>query len=765
MTKQKTLLKKIIYTLFAIIIFQTSGLAKDIYEITAKKITYNDNKNIVVAEGNALATNSLGKKVSSDKIVYDKNKNLIETFGSSKFEDGNNILTADNFKYDIEIKTIEAIKNVVLIDVEKNKYLFSFFKYLENEQRGFGENMKAYLNDGSYIESKSGYTNSKTEITKLNQAKYTTCSNIFDKNNKFCPTWSMKSSSTTHDKNKKRIIHKNAFLKIKNVPILYAPYFSHPDPTVKRQSGFLPPLIKTVSNLGRTFKTPYFWAIDDDKDLTISPIYYFDEKNTVLTSYRQAFQNGFLNIESGYSGGYKRLNKEGRTKGSRNYLFANFNGIKENIFFKNNEINFKIERISQENFVRVNKFNTPLFKEDIRSLENSIKISSYNLGHRLELRAGVFENLDISDSSKYTYYLPDGVYSYNTNKIKNFNTNFNSYFLGSKFQKNQKKFKFRNLISLQSKAFTSARTGISNTLKVNFLNRNVFNRNVVNEKENENIDNNLTIAIDNNYPLAKFSKDSYQTLTPRFFAKYTTGNMVNAKNQGKVFNFSDAFSMNRTGNLDTPETGASYGYGIEHAYKKNKPTVKDNNSLFTTKTGIAQVIRTSRLDNMPVQSSLNNKTSDFAGYINLGLSDHNELTKKSKGLSVNYDFNLGNDLKKLNRNSLGINGNYSKFYGGIRFEEKNNHIGNERSINYNFKNQFSDDYNIAFNGKKNLQNDNSEYHNLSLNFENDCLMTSLILSREFYSDKDLGSNKSLIFSITIKPFSDSIAPDLTSFIN
>ena len=116
MIRYKTDLKKIIYILFTTIIFHNSSFAKDIYEITAKKVTYNDNKNTVIAEGDALAVSNLGKKVSSDKMVYYKNKNLIETFGSSKFEDGKIILTANNFKYNIEIKTIEAVKNVVLVD-------------------------------------------------------------------------------------------------------------------------------------------------------------------------------------------------------------------------------------------------------------------------------------------------------------------------------------------------------------------------------------------------------------------------------------------------------------------------------------------------------------------------------------------------------------------------------------------------------------------------------------------------------------------------
>ena len=304
------------------------------------------------------------------------------------------------------------------MDEEKNKYLFSFFKYFENEERGFGDNMEAYLNDGSYLESKTGQTNNKTEITKLNQAKYTTCSNIVDKNNKFCPTWSMKSSSTTHNKKKKKIIHKNAFLRIKNIPVLYSPYFSHPDPSVKRQSGFLPPLIKTISDIGRTFRAPYFWAISQDKDLTLTPIYYFDEKHSLLGSYRQAFNKGFLKVETGYSGGYKRLEKTGRTKGSRNYLFSDYQGTKDNFLFGSNEINLKIQRVSQTNFLRSNKINTELFKEDIRNLENTINLNTFGGRKRLSVRAGIFENLGVNDSSKYTYYLPDGTFSYNENRLK-----------------------------------------------------------------------------------------------------------------------------------------------------------------------------------------------------------------------------------------------------------------------------------------------------------------------------------------------------------
>ena len=775
MNNQKTILKKVFNIFFLILALQTSSFAKNIYEITAKKVSYNDNKNIVIAEGDALAINNLGKKVSSDKIVYYKSKNLIETFGSSQFEDGKIILTAYNFKYDIEIKTIEATKNVVLIDQEKNKYEFSFFKYLEDDEKGFGDDMKAYLVDGSYIESKTGQTNNKTEITKIKQAKYTTCSNIFDKNNKFCPTWSMKSSSTTHNKKEKRIIHKNAFLRIKNIPVLYTPYFSHPDPSVKRQSGFLPPLIKTLSGIGRTFKSPYFWAISDDKDLTLTPVYYFDEKSSLLGSYRQAYENGFLNVETGYSGGYKRLNEPGRTNGSRNYLFADYKGTVNNLFFGNNEIHAKLQRVSQTNFLRVNKINTTLFKEDIRNLENSINLNSFDSKKRLSIRAGVFENLGVQGSSKYTYYLPDGTFSYNLNNGNFFNINSNSYFQGQKFSNNQRQFKLRNLLTADGKQIINKKFGTGSAIKLNLFNKNIYNKNVTNLKEKDNIDNYITLALDNSLPLVKFSKKEYQTITPRLFAKYTSGKQLDASSNEKILNYSDTFSMNRTNDLDLPETGFSLGHGIDYSLNRKK---EDNSILFSTKSGIGQVIRTSKENKMPNKSSLNNTSSDFAGFINFQLfGNQNNLNIKNADkisyinnfkqnqLSLNYNFNLSNDFNDLNRNSINLYGVYQDLSTSITFEEKNKYIGDETSLTYSTKYLLYNNYYMSLEGKKNLQTENSEYFNLSINFENDCMISSLVLSREFYYDQDINSSKTLIFNITIKPFSDNIAPDLTSFIN
>jgi len=770
-------MNKSIILLFSVIIFISESLLAEnnLYEIKADKVKYTDGNSTVIAEGNAHAFSDDGKNLYADKIIYEKKNDLIRSFGNSKYSDGRNILEADEFFYDLKLETIEAKKNVLLIDEEKNKYNFKEFKYYEKTQKGNAFKLRSNLNDGSYLKSNNANIDNKKAILELNDAEYTTCSEINNQNGEFCPSWSLKSKKIIHDKNKKRITHKNAFLRIKNIPILYTPYITHPDPTVKRQSGFLPPMVKTISGLGRTFRAPYFWAISEDKDLTVTPIYYFDERHMVQSSYRQAFKNGNLRIENAYTEGYKRLNKTGRTGGSRSYFFAEYDGTKDNLIFKNNEIKFKLQRISQQNFVRVNKINTQLFKEDVRTLENTLKISSYENSKRLEIKAGVFENLNISNNNKYTYYLPDGVFSYNTKRIKNFNTNLNSYFQGKKFSNDQKQGKLRNIISLNSNQNANSKTGFASVLKATFYNNNIYNNNVSGQKEDENIDNYFTIATDITYPLVRIAKNSYHTLTPRIFAKYTSGKMQNASGNNKILNYSDIFSMNRTNNLDTPETGSSIGHGIDYSFNKNN---QDFKTIYSTKLGIGQVIRTSRLDNMPTKSSLNNKTSDFAGFINHNFYGeeiaHNVKNQeklnylsnfRNNNLGVNYNFNIENDLGQINRNDFKLFGTYNKMYSSLNFKEKNNHVGNGRSAILNFKSLISDNYYFSYEGKKNLKTNSSEYHKLALNFENDCLITSLTLSRDFYYQKDVTASKTLIFGILIKPFSDNFAPDLTDFIN
>lgn len=773
-------LKSLKILIFCITFFVHTDISKSetIYEIKAEKLKYIDKNFTIIAEGNAKATSG-NKIISADKIIYNKKKNIIETFGYSKFEDDKNSLLAKKFIYYVNSKKIIADDNVKLIDSNKNNFFFKSLVFYTEKQIGNGKEIESSLSDGSHLKSKFGEFNQKDGITSLKDATYTTCSKVYDENKNYCPSWSLKSKLVTHDKNKKKVVHKNSTLRIKNLPILYSPYFSHPDPSVDRLSGFLPPAIKTLSNVGRTLKVPYFWAISKDKDLTFTPVFYFNENQMINLSYRQALKHGDFKLDTSYTKGYKRFNSNlNRTQGSRNYIFGKYSGEHKNIIFENNEVDLKIQRVSQKNYLRVNKLSTSLFKEDIRELENSFKIATYENNKRLDIKFGIFENLDIPTNDKYTYFYPDGKFSYNTKLFNNYNINTNNFFNFQKFSSDKKKNKVLNEIQIQKEPNIIKKIGLKSILKFSGYNRNIYYHNYDHKKENIKINNNLSIAIDNSIPFANFSKNNFQLLTPRVFLKTTTGHMQDSSGSDKIFNFNDSFSMNRTNNLENIETGNSVGYGVDYSYKKNDES--NNKTKFNLSSGVSQITRDRIETNMPNNSSLSNKTSDIAGYLKFNFFSDNknfDLTEnetkkisfldtfKNNKVSINYNYNLNNDFSKIHRNSLLASYSYNNLFNSIRFEEKNEHIGNEKNVSFNLKKLFTNNMYFNFETKKNLNTDASEFHKFGMIYENDCILASLTLSKNFYYDDDLKSSKNLIFGVVIKPFSDSIAPDLTSFID
>ena len=62
--------------------------------------------------------------------------------------------------------------------------------------------------------------------------------------------------------------------------------------------------------------------------------------------------------------------------------------------------------------------------------------------------------------------------------------------------------------------------------------------------------------------------------------------------------------------------------------------------------------------------------------------------------------------------------------------------------------------------KRNLLNNSFDYYNFSYDYINDCLKAGLVYRREFYKDRDLEPNNSLMFKISIIPFADIRTPNI-----
>jgi len=80
----------------------------------------------------------------------------------------------------------------------------------------------------------------------------------------------------------------HALMKVKGIDVLYFPYISLPIKN-KRESGLLFPTLQTRVLEGFIYQQPVFWAINDSKDVTISPTFLGERGLGVDLEYRQVF--------------------------------------------------------------------------------------------------------------------------------------------------------------------------------------------------------------------------------------------------------------------------------------------------------------------------------------------------------------------------------------------------------------------------------------------------------------------------------------------
>ena len=264
-------------------------LSGDKIVIDAKEMKYDKEKNFLEASGNIVITNKIENiKIKSDNITYDKNIEKIICSGDVEinFEDNYTLKTEeiiylknseeilinniskleDNLGNEIEFEQLNysAInqlikgKMVKLLDTEKNFYNFSSVIIDFSNDKFIADDVNIDFNKNIFGNSlndprlKGNYFFSDGKNSIIKKGIFTNC-----KKNDDCPPWQIKAKEINHDKEKKTINYKHAWLEIYDQPIVYFPKFFHPDPTVKRQSGFLMPQIIDSSSLGLSLKLPY----------------------------------------------------------------------------------------------------------------------------------------------------------------------------------------------------------------------------------------------------------------------------------------------------------------------------------------------------------------------------------------------------------------------------------------------------------------------------------------------------------------------------
>jgi len=748
--------------------------------IKADKITYEKRREFILAEGNVEITDIEGNVLATNKATYDKINELITTFDytelilqegykliaknieyntdkkilnsndSSIFiDDDGNLVETSMFQYQIKSNLLSSIGKIKITDVNKNKYFFKELHVDTKKKEMIGSDVSIILDQETFgVSKESDPRFSANDIfiskgnTNLSKGVFTVCKIRENK----CPPWTLKAEKIRHDKAKKTIYYDKATLKVYDIPIFYFPKFFHPDPTVKRQSGFLPPFFTNSTAVGMGSAIPYYWAISENKDITFTPKIYAKENILILNEYRQAFRNGFLTLDTSYTEGYKSTSKT-KTSGSRNHIFANLDlNFNEDDSYSSNLV-LKVQKTSNDTYFRIHDINTELVDSENTTLESQIKYSFNKSDTYVDIDAKVFENLRAKKTSdRYEYILPDITYGKTFFSEKFGSIDFKSNALYNHYETNrQKTFLTNDIIWNPITLYT--KSGFVNSIQGMLRNTNYEARHTAEYKDSGQVNEiSGVLAYKTSLPMKKDNSNSSNLFSPNLMLRYAPGHMRSLAEKDVFLDYTSLYSLNKTSVI---EDGLSAILGID--YKVNEKS-EDGGDVEKFAMSLGQVFNYEKNNDMPAKSSLDQKMSDVVGEINYNFS---EIGK------IDYKFSLDHNLNELNYNNIFTELNFGKIKFNLDYLEQQNHIGEEHYASSGITLNFNDHNELSFSTKKNFKTDSTELYDLSYQYGIDCLKAGLFYRREFYRDvDDLEPKNTLMFAITFVPFANVKTPSL-----
>ena len=726
---------------------------ENIFKITGQKSIFKKNQNSLEIQENVVIDDIVNNyKIFSNNIIYDRNKEVFKSNDKTKIDYKNDFLIyTKDIVYNKKKQIIFTKNQTEIIDKSNNKFNLSNFELNLNQEIFKAEKIELSDKENNLLNLEQGYVDLKkseligsdfifkfnknifgnsendprligryiiTDLSETNMKKssYTTCKNIDGK----CPAWSISADEVTHEKEKKRLKYKNAWLEMYDIPVAYFPYFHHPDPTVKRQSGFLFPQFNNSSNLGFSTQIPYFKVIDYDKDMTISPRVFSNNNLFLQTEYRQVFKNSDLITDFSFN----------KKNNSNSHFFSTLNTQLDNSFYE-----VKLELVSNENYLKKYQIKSPLIN-NYTVLNSSISYEKITDNFNFSSSFDVFEDLSKKSSDKYEYSIPNYVFTKQSQLSDSFFDELSIKSSGNyrKFNTNVDEADIINEL-IYSKNTQSGQENLDK--EFNLLIRNINTHGNFSKKYKEDQDHKLvtTGLLNFKYPLIKNTKNGTSFLTPIASLRYSPNPGLNQKNEKINISYNDLFLMDRINNK-TNEQGFASTLGLEFLNKS-----KNNKDL--AKMGVGINFRDKVDKDIPLSTSLGKKTSDLIGYSGINITEN---------LSLGYDFSVKQNLSDFNYSLLTANYTSDNFKTKFEFLEKSNFIGDESYLSNITELDLNKSNSLIFETNKNIDKDLTNYYNLIYKYKNDCLEASLTYNKQFYDDDSVNSGKNIFLKVSFIPF-------------
>ncbi len=202
-------------------------------------------------------------EIEADEVAYDRRLDRYTARGNVKISKKNIMLTADFIEFDHKTMHADAKGNVVL-KVGQDILSGSHMEIDLDLQVGSIENAYLFLKENNFHITAHKIQKTGEKTYRIDEASLTTCEG--EK-----PDWKL-TGKDIKIKEDGSGTAKHATMRVRDVPVLYTPYFYYPA-NRDRQSGFLMPEFASSDRKGTEYTQPFFWAISDSSDATFYASY------------------------------------------------------------------------------------------------------------------------------------------------------------------------------------------------------------------------------------------------------------------------------------------------------------------------------------------------------------------------------------------------------------------------------------------------------------------------------------------------------------
>jgi LPS-assembly protein len=669
---------------------------------------------------------------TADEVTHDNELGITKASGNVEISHNDQVLIADSISYNQRQDMVTASGNVSLLEPTGHVLFAEYMEISGDFKSGIIKDLRIRLSDNARIAA-SGARRTNGNRTEMRNAVYSPCETCATTPNQ-PPLWQVKATKVVHDQSEKQIEYYDAWMEVAGVPVLYTPYFSHPDPTVKRKSGFLTPSTGGSTSLGTTVTTPYFYAISPSKDVTVTPTITTEERLLLAGEYRQRFIKGEL--ESAGS----------LTYDSNDDVRGHIDAIGRFDIDKKWRWGFDAKRSTDDTYLRRYRF------QSSRTLASRAFVEGFSRRNYLAVDAYAFQGTAVEDDPGQTpLVLPMIEYSH-LSDIGKFGarTSFDasSVFMTRSEGTDTRRISLGGGWHLPHIGPLGDVTNFSASLHGDLYHVN----NLAQPGDASNHSGfsgrvHPQLKADWRLPLARQHGTVSQIIEPLasvIISPYG-GNSNKIPNEDSIdleFDDTNLFSDNRFTGHDRVEGGPRLSYGLKWGLVGSKG---GHTTVFA-----GQSYRLKDDDTFTAGSGLEGRLSDFVGRVNISPGGHLDLIYRTRLDKDNLSPKRNEVQMSAGPPALKMSANYVFFdaQNDTEFSGREEISGGvSAKINRFWKSSFSGRYDMEGEG---------DLRNLALNlkYECECFTFSTTISRQFYEDRDLKPNDTILFKLTFKTLGD-----------